>query len=370
LVAACFIVFNVLAPRFLHEAAVLRNRELPILFAAAGGLGATWLTHRLGLSPAIGAFIGGMLLAESPFANQVRADLASLRTLLVTLFFGSVGMLADIPWIVEHIVPVLVATAAVLIGKSLIAWLSLRLAGLSHVSSLAAAICLAQVGEFSFVIISAARGDLLGEHVFLLAVSTMMLSLFLTPYLVSGAPAAAKKSLAVLRRFGILGGEARPAPDPRTDFMGHVILIGYGPAGERVGQILAAQKAPAWVLDLNPQLVKKARETGLNAQIGDATHPEVLEHLHPASARAIIVTLPDPAAVRTIISLARAHAPEAVIVARCRYHIHRSDLEGAGASVVVDEEDEVGGLLGTKLVEVAGLARKEVESNAAAAETV
>jgi CPA2 family monovalent cation:H+ antiporter-2 len=367
-----YLLFNVLAPRVLIATAQIRNRELPVLFAMVAALLSIWMAHEMGLSPALGAFIAGLLLAESPYAAQVRADLGVLRILLVALFFGSVGMLSDPGWMVSHVRLIALVVAAVVVGKAAIVWGVLRVLRQTHFQSIAAGVCLAQIGEFSFVIAGPARGTVLSEDLFKMMASTMMVTLFLTPYLVAGARPAASFVLGMLRRAGLARSDAPLPESGLAEAASRVILIGYGPAGEAVGEALKKYGVRVAVLDLNARLAQKAREGGFEAHVGDATQVEVLDSLRVASACAIAVTVPDPMTAEKIVQAVRSLNAHALIVARARYHRHRADLEIAGADVVIDEEEHVGVSLGLHLVRsmrgAAKMAARRSESPSAAAE--
>jgi len=131
LVGALFLLLNYLVPLLLNTEQAARNRDLPILLAIVTGVGTAWVSHTLGLSPVLGAFIAGLLLAESPFATQIRADIASVRTLFVTLFFSSIGMLCNPAWVLEHWATVAGVIAVIVFGKAIgitfFAWLAVRL---------------------------------------------------------------------------------------------------------------------------------------------------------------------------------------------------------------------------------------------------
>ena len=191
LVGVLYVLLNKVAPKIMGLGELQKNRDLPILLAIVIGLGSAWGSHKLGLSPALGAFVAGMILAESPFATQIRADIGSIRTLLVTLFFSSIGMLGDPAWFVSNLPAVLGLVAAIVVGKSVLIWGVLRVFGLTHRNALAAGICLGQVGEFSFVLAAVGRGTVISEEVFTLIISTTIVTLFLTPYLVARGPAVA-----------------------------------------------------------------------------------------------------------------------------------------------------------------------------------
>lgn len=339
---AGFVAFERLVlPRLLVVPALSRHRELPILFAVVVALGAAWLAHTLGVSPSLGAFIAGVALGDSPVALQVRADVGSLKTLFATLFFGSVGLLGDPAWMAANAGSVVLAVVAVVAGKALVVWPLARLLGLRHRHAIATGLCLAQVGEFSFVLAGIARGDggegaLLGPDLFALLVSTTIGSLMLTPLLVRVAPDAGRRVEGWLRR-------ALPpreeGDEPRTS---HVVVVGFGPAGRAVAERAASAGRAVVVVDLSPRLVNEARALGHHAWLGDASAVEVLEHAHVESARAVVVTLPDHRAAVEVIRGVRARAPSVPLIARARYHLYAEALRQAGATDVIDEEHEVG----------------------------
>ena len=135
------------------------------------------------------------------------------------------------------------------------------------------------------------------------------------------------------------GFPAGPAPE----MSGHIVIVGFGPAGRRVAEALMERhKSRLVVIELNAKSADVARTYGLRTYMGDATRPEVLEHLHIATAKAVVVTVPDPAAARHVIEGVRSLSPQTPVIARARYHVYRWELTLAGAAVVVDEEDEVG----------------------------
>jgi CPA2 family monovalent cation:H+ antiporter-2 len=346
LFAGFAVVVNWLVPRILDIDRWSRNRELPILFAIVLALGSAYLAHAASLSPAIGAFVAGVLLGESPFATQIRADVGSLRTLLVTLFFSSIGMLGDPAWIVGHWHLVVGAVALVVLGKVLLVWGVVRAMGFTHGVAAATALCLAQVGEFSFVLAETARGQggLISADLFNLVVSTTIVTLFVTPFLIAAAPAAASLVESVRRRVSRrplveTSGEAEGRPRVRPD----ILIIGFGPAGQAVATMLyGAHRDRMAVIELNRRTAGVAERLGLVVHRGDATHREVLEHAGIAGTHVIAITVPDARTTRSIIHQCRQLAPGAAIIARSRYHLRRWEIELAGAQVVIDEEEQVG----------------------------
>jgi len=345
LVAVFYVLFNYLVPLVLSTEGTARNRELTILLAIVTVVGAAWAAHRVGLSPALGAFVAGMLLAGSPFATQIRADVVSLRTLFVTLFFSSIGMLADPAWAAEHWAMVLAVVGAVVLGKAVLAGSVTLLFRSSLGHAVATGVCLAQIGEFSVVLTEVARHrGLIDGDLFKLIISATIMTLFLTPYLVAVAPRLAR---AVGRLAARGPRELQPQGDassrPDVEMTDHIVIVGFGPAGQRVAETLMQRhKQHIVVLELNPKTAAAAQAYDLQTFIGDATRAETLEQLRVGVAKAVAVTVPDPATARLVIEGVRSLSPQTPIIARARYHIHRWQLSLAGAEAVIDEEEQVG----------------------------
>jgi len=365
LVAVFYGISAWLLPRILHTTALLRNRELLILVAAPLALGSAWAAHELNISPALGAFLAGLMLAGSPFAAQIRADVSALRILFVTLFFTSIGMLADLGWIGDNLGLVIVITVVLVVGKAVVVAPLARAFRFPWAHSVGAALCLAQVGEFSFVLGDIARrGNILADWSFHLVVSAALTTMLITPLLVALAPrvgqwiqaGANRRRRALAEGKGLsdtpLSSAAQTGEGTDAFHRGHVIVIGYGPTGREVVSALLAQGMGVSVVELNPTGVHQARRDGvLETLLGDATHEEILDHAGLRGARALVVTIPDHQTSRAIVRQAVATAPNVPVFARARYNKYASELAAAGAHVTVDEEHCVGRELGMRLVQ-------------------
>jgi len=349
LVVVFYTLFYHLVPRILMAQGLFANRELVVLLAIIIALGSVWVAHSLGLSPALGAFLAGMLLAESPFATQIRSDIVSIRTLFVTLFFTSVGMLADPLWLVQHLHWVIVGLLLVFGIKTLIVYAIARFFKNGPVHALSTGLTLAQIGEFSFVLAAAAHeGALIDSDQFALVVSITILSLLMAPYMVSNAE---KWALLILTRlFWTKGQYKEQTPmHPLSDQM-HVLIIGFGPAGQEVAHALKSQNVHSHVIELNPHTAAKARQMDLHVHIGDATSSDMLNHIGYQAICAAVITLPDPKTCRDVIANLRLLLPGIPILTRSRYHRYMMDLENRGATIVVDEESTVGQTLANNLI--------------------
>ncbi len=334
----CYVIINYGLP-WLLRTAVLRNRELFILLAMVTAVGSAWAAHRMDLSPILGAFVAGILLAESPFAVQIRSDVGPLRTLFLTLFFTSIGMFLDPVWVFTHAAEVVGGVAAIVVGKAVVTSLLLVVV-IPTRYAVATGVTLSQVGEFSFVLAEISRPTLIDAWTFNLVVSSTIVTLFLTPFLTAAAGPVGAAAAASLRRTSLPTadpGETREAPA----FTDHVIVVGFGPAGQEVAAGLTDRDPPV-IVELNPRLASLGRQRGYRVQMGDAGNPAILEHLRVDGARALVVTLPDHRAASRVIHEAKALAPSLKVIARSRYHAFVQDLEAAGALVVADEERLVG----------------------------
>ena len=339
-----------LVPALLSEAKLFANRELTVLLSITVGFGAAWAAHKLHISPALGAFVAGMLLGESPFATQIRSDIGSMRIIMVTLFFASVGMQAKPMWFIKHLHWVALTSVIVLILKTGIIYIVGRLFSLDNRQALATGITLSQIGEFSFVLAATARrGGLLAADIVDLIVSVIIVLMLVTPYLIANADAMTDRLLALIFRKKPLA--LSTSPSGRAEPVNRVLVVGLGPAGRQVVQTLVARRLETVIIDVNPKSREYARQQSLNLHLGDAGQVEVLMHAGLPEVCMVVVTIPDPHAAVRIVKTIRQLRPHVPITARCRYNRHVADLEGAGADIVVDEEITVGNMLSGQIID-------------------
>lgn len=334
-VLVLYFVSLYIVPRILEMASAYRTRDLPVLLAVTVSLGSAWAAHALGLSPILGAFVGGILLAECQFAEQIRADLTPLQSVFVTLFFASIGMLT--PLSPTYLIPALVVVPAILVVKTLIIAVLIRLFRGSLSSALATGLALSQIGEFSFVIVDLSlRLNILDIDIARILIASAVFTLFLTPYLISWAP---RLDSWFYNKFGTR--RDREGSEDHPEQVQRVVIIGYGPAGKSVADTLQTKEIPFLVLEINPNTVGSQR-TSIPIEYGDATRQTILSHARIGEALAVVIALPDPRTALLVTNQVRALSETVPIIARSRYHIHASELAGAGADVVVDEEWRVG----------------------------
>lgn len=340
LIVVIFLLGILVLPRFFGAALIRRSSEFPVILGIVTALASMWLADELDMSPALGAFIAGMILAGTPFASQIRGDMAPLKYIFLTLFFACTGMLADLPWLLEayHWLWTIGVVAGIVIGKTTIVWIIAIFLKQPRRVSIASGLCLAQIGEFSFVIgAEALSAGVLDKGLFQLMMSSSLITLLLAPFLIAKARPIAKSIDTVLGGDG-----SRGFNEETKSVRDHVVVIGYGVAGKAVVADLLESGQQVLVIDMGPNGVKQASIDGAMSILGNSQRREVLEHAGVRSAKLLVCTLPDHRSAALSIQQVRAFASSIPIVARSRYSIHANELSNAGADVVVDEEKCIG----------------------------
>ena len=342
LIAAILVAALVLLPWLFERVVRTRSPELFTLSVLVAVLGTAWLFNRVGLSLALGAFLAGIVVSESRYAAQILSEVTPFRDTLGSLFFVSVGMLVDpavwarSPLLMLGLSVGLMATKALIVfGVVFVFRLGLRVAGRTSLA-------LAQVGEFSFVLAAAGRVfELIDESVFQAFLSVSVVSMAMTPVLIMFSPRITDSLERVSWLAALFAG---PTPTLTSDLAGHaalenhVIVVGAGVAGQNVARALRLIEVPHLFLELNPLTVQRMRTEGERILYGDATQREVLKKVAVASARTVVVTIPDPAAVRRIVSVARSLNPDVTLIVRTRFLSEVDALHKLGANEVVPEE--------------------------------
>jgi CPA2 family monovalent cation:H+ antiporter-2 len=329
-------VSRFLLPVLLDRVARLQSRELFTMVAFLAVMGSAVIAEEIGLTLAVGAFVGGLVLSASPYAHQLFAEVVSLRGLLLGVFFTAVGMLFDPRAAAEQGVAILAYAGGVVLLKAgfvaaIVAFVLRQGVRLGVLTGLA----LAQTGEFSFVLAAAAAAaGLLEPGLVQVFVAGSIATLVATPFLVAAAPRLA----AFLDERAEPGGgpPAARAEGPAD----HVAFVGFGLTGQNLARVLRARGISYAAVDTNAATVQEARARGVPVFYGDATRRAILDRLGVARARLVVVAISDPIATREIVALARRLTPRAPILVRTRYVLEVDRLEQAGATKVVAGEFE------------------------------
>lgn len=325
-------------PRLMAHVEELGSPELFILTAVALALGTASISGLLGLSPALGAFMAGLMLTETEFDHRVVAEVVPMRDLFATLFFVSVGMLIDIRFMFANWPAVLGMAAFIMATKVLCTTLALSPFRLGGKTTAFAALGMISIGEFNYVLALAGKtSGAISDEIYNLILTSSLLTIVLSPGAFWIAPRADK----VLSRLNLWTKWLQPrtpemAPPPQLQ--DHAIVVGYGRVGRRLERGLRQAGLTVVVIENDLHLVQELRNAGHDAIYGDASHEAILKLAHPQNARVVVVALPDFGATRAVVHRARRMNQDALIVARAQRSENDARLREAGASTVVVPE--------------------------------
>lgn len=333
-----------IVPWLLSHVAIPRTRELFILGVVTLALGTALLTEAIGLSLAFGAFLAGLVMAESDYRAQVVAEALPFRDLFTSLFFVSIGMLVNPAVLLTMPMQVAALSAIAIVGKAVIATAALLLIKVPGRVALPAGIAVAQVGEFSFVLARVGVGKgAIPESFFDLILATSVISVVLSPLLLAATPAMIRGLTAVplvRRAFA-----ERPDTDVPLEAAGlrrHAVICGGGRVGGELADAFRHRNFPYLVVEYNSKVVEELRRVGVPAVYGDAANVAVLAHVRLAEARLMAALMPHAAAVELAVRHARHLNPRLYIVARASNAAEVRRLRKAGADAVVQPEFEAG----------------------------
>ncbi|HEY4204538.1 MAG TPA: YbaL family putative K(+) efflux transporter [Xanthobacteraceae bacterium] len=345
---AAFVVFMLVVgrrviPWILHYVAHTGSRELFRLAVFAISLGVAFGAAILfDVSFALGAFFAGMILSESELSQRAANETLPLRDAFAVLFFVSVGMLVDPAIIVKEPLPLLATLFIILVGKSAAAFAIVRLFGHPTSTALTISASLAQIGEFSFILVSLGVSlSLMTERGRDLVLAGAIISIMLNPLffalldriLVDKKDATAAPA-----------GEDKPAPRepvPVSTQTNHVVLVGHGRVGSVVSRALRAVNTPLLVIEDNPGTIERLMEEGVEVITGNAAAPDMLQAANVGQARGLLVAIPDAFEGGQIVAKARAISPALPIIARAHSEEEIAHLKFHGATSVIMGEMEI-----------------------------
>jgi K+:H+ antiporter len=337
-----FYLISRVIPPLMTQMARMRNPELFLLVALAIGLGTAALTQAVGLSLALGAFLAGLLISESDYAHETLARLLPLRDTFGALFFVTVGGLIDPRTVLENLPLLGVLVALVVVGKAVIRALVLWLSGQPLPTAVLVGVGLAQIGEFSFVLVQVARDAGHVDAAFYNAtLAASLLTILVNAALVRVGPGWLGRLRLWLR--------ARPAPSPPAPAPPapdhHVVLCGFGRVGSAIGEALDSFELSYVVLETDADIIRGLRERKVPCIFGDATHRRVLERAGTARASLVVVALPEIDRANLVVQRVRTLNREAPVLVRAHDPSALEPLRRAGATEVIQPEVEAAATL-------------------------
>lgn len=332
---------------------LVARADSPDLFMATTlliALGTGILTSLAGLSMALGAFIAGLMLAETEYRRAIEAIIEPFKGLLLGAFFLLVGLRIHIADLIQAPVTIIGATVLLIMLQVALIYGLARAFGVGRLVALETALLLAPCGEFAFVVINTALGlSLLPAAEMNQILLTVSLSMVTIPFLARIGRRIAKSKAPSLAQTP----EALVAPP--DDLTPSVIVAGFGRVGRLIGSMLEEQKIPYIAVDNDPDLVARERRNGANVYFGDATQPEFLRRCGIGEARAIAVTMDSPTRVDDVTRAARAERSDLKIIARARDERHAQVLYAIGATEAVPETIEASLQLGEAILVETGV---------------
>lgn len=312
LVVVSLVLGKHIVPFVIHKVAQVNSRELLLLTSVCLALGTAFAVSSMGISATLGAFLAGLVISESQENHAVFAETRPLRDLFVAMFFVTLGFFVNFGEIRGSLGIILVLAALILLVKSIIILFLSILVGFRGKTAITTSLGLSQVGEFAFVIITAASVQgILSEREASIAIFTSLLTLILTPFLFKSIiPLWRKVKFVKILSTGI---QTTGISDGLTN---HIIICGYGRVGGWVGKALESQNIPFVVIEYDQNIVSNLKTKGVSVVYGDPTENEVLDAAGVKDARAVVVAIPDRFAQESIIAYIQTKAPNAKIISR------------------------------------------------------
>jgi CPA2 family monovalent cation:H+ antiporter-2 len=331
-----------------------KSEELFVLNLLLVTLGLAWITEHAGLSLALGAFVAGMLVAETEYKHQVETDIRPFHDVLLGLFFITIGMKLDWRPVLDQWPLVLLLTLAPVFAKFVLVALLARGFGAPAGTSLRTGLYLAQAGEFGFVLLTlGAEGGLVAPQWMSPVLASMVLSMLATPFIIMYSNRIVSRLSASdwLMQSVALTSIAKKSIATEA----HVIICGYGRSGQNLARLLDGERIPYMALDLDPDRVRQAAAAGQSVVFGDAARLRSLMAAGLARASAVVVTYHDTPSALKILQVVHSHAPQVPVIVRTVDDADLDKLKAAGATEVVPEAIEGSLMLASHALALVGV---------------
>lgn len=327
---------KLIIPFLIHKVTDANSRELLLLSSFALALGTAGITSFFGISPALGAFLAGVVISESQEHHAIFAETRPLRDLFMALFFVTLGFLANPTVIFTNLVLILVISVFIILLKVVVVFLLSVIIGYRGKTAIAVSFGLAQVGEFAFVIFSTALTlKLISQSDISIGIGVTLLTLVVAPILY-GMVVPFWRKVKFINIFKSIEKNVTPV----ELYQNHIIICGYGRVGKWVGRALTDYKIPFVVVEYNQKIVQDLKTQGTPVVYGDPTEPEVLEAVSIRSARAIVIAIPDRIAQETLITYTQSVAPNVKIISRAHLDTDWDKLKILQVDKIVQPEFE------------------------------
>jgi CPA2 family monovalent cation:H+ antiporter-2 len=330
-----FIVYNFLLYYFTKtrfaDVLAVRDRYLLVFLAIVVSFGSATISKFLGLSPFLGAFVAGMIIADSLFGRQVASEIFSLKEIFIGFFFIYVGALINLQVLISKFLIVLLLTVFVIIVKILVVFLINMFSKVPISHNLKSSILLSNIGEFGFLILSLSLNkNVINNELFSVISTSIVLSMVLTPILMELMKIIDKKLL----------GKIKGREKSQEELLVDVIIVGFGPVGQEVSRVLNELKVNHVILETNINTVRKFRKKGIKIHFGDAKNEHILKWAGVSSAKIIIITVPDINETTFVLEKAKTLNENIKVIARAKFLTEVEKLKSKGIERVICDESE------------------------------
>ncbi len=342
LLSGVLVTAKFILPNVMRWITLSKSREIFMLSTVLLCFGSSWISARMGLSAPLGAFFAGIMLANTDYHHQIAGDIAPFRHIFVSIFFISIGLLFDpvFSWMNWNtVVPVV---GLVLFVNCFVIAVVVLACGYPPRVAIITGVILSQIGEFAFLLLETAENGGLIEHTFYQTIlSASVITIFLTPFLFNLIPLLMRMS-SKIPSFGTPPKVEDKNKKENTRLLkNHVIICGYGTAGQDLSAALLLENIPYIVIEMNPQNIQKARLHRVPIIYGDAMNDNVLEEVAIHKAKAVVISFGDASSIAYIVQATQRLNPDVLTVVRSRYERDIAWLYQLGADIVIMEELEV-----------------------------
>ncbi len=337
-VGVILLLSKLLMPRFLLMIARLRSREAFTMGVLLIALGVGYFTGLIGLSFSIGAFIAGVIISESEYSHEITAEILPFKDVFNSLFFVSVGLLLNVNFLIEYGPLVTLVVIGIVLVKSWIIIVIVMLMKYPLRIGILAGVTLAQVGEFSFVLIQEGMDlNLISEFYFNIFLAATIFTLILTPFMIKLAHYSTHKISSGIDKIKDKKGEEA---HPEFNLNGHIVIVGFGLNGKNLARTLKEAGIQYVVVEINPDTVARYSAEGENILYGDITRKEINYAVNMSKARVAVLAISDPSSTQIAIKVIKSINSKVHIIARTRYISEIEPLLKLGADEVIPEEFE------------------------------
>ncbi len=340
-VVLLFAAARFIVPKLLAKVTNTRSREVFLFSIILICMVVAVTTNKAGLSPALGAFLAGMIVSETGYGYQALGNVIPFKDVFTGFFFISIGMMISVETFIAHPMLIIFLALLVIIIKTLVTTMAINILGYSLETSLKTGLALAQVGEFSFILATTGLQDgIFNEFQNSLFITIAVISMMATPFMMEFSSTISKILNKLPMPEKVLKGYFHEKRDMKKIYNDHIILVGFGLSGRMIAKAAIQSGIQYIVVEMNPNTVNTEKQKGTPIFYGDASQEEILEHASIKKARSIVISGADYNTTKNIVETARRLNPTLVIIARTRFKVFNAKLKELGASEVISEEVE------------------------------